>query len=63
MKKCPRCGKLKMRDEQVWNSLSRRDNKTYICSSCGTEEAMIDSGYILVTNNETEFIKKLNKGK
>ena len=41
---CPRC-----KEERLWigkmvalNALSRRDNKTYICSPCGTDEAMID---------------------
>lgn len=24
------------------NSVSRRDNKTYICAPCGMEEAMVD---------------------
>ncbi len=42
MKKCPRCKKLKLKEEQAMNALSRRDNKTYICSDCGTDEAMID---------------------
>jgi len=35
---CPRCGK-KTTD---FPAISRRDNKTKICSKCGTEEAMID---------------------
>jgi len=35
---CPRCG------ESItgYPALSRRDNKTYICSKCGNEEAMMD---------------------
>lgn len=37
-KKCPRCGgKIK-----TYPALSRRDNKTYICSDCGQDEAMFD---------------------
>ena len=39
---CPRCKKRDMENEEVRNALSRRDNKTYICSDCGTEEAMFD---------------------
>jgi transposase-like protein len=37
IKQCPRC---KQRAKLL--ALSRRDNKTYICSSCGTDEAMFD---------------------
>ena len=32
MKKCPRCNMDKLDDVEVRNALSRRDNKTYICS-------------------------------
>ena len=35
---CPRCGE----ETTSFPALSRRDNKTKICSKCGTEEAMID---------------------
>ena len=38
---CPRCG-CQMRQRQAMNALSRRDNKTYICSSCGQDEALLD---------------------
>lgn len=38
---CPRCGENRMRADIV-NALSRKDNETYICSSCGTDEAMND---------------------
>ena len=41
---CPRCRELKLNPVQVHNALSRRDNKTYICSDCGLHEAMIDLG-------------------
>ena len=46
MKKCPRCGEDTMHEKQVMNALSRRDNQTYICSGCGTEEAFVDMGTI-----------------
>ena len=35
---CPRCKNI----ISVHTALSRRDNKTRICSNCGTEEAMFD---------------------
>ena len=40
---CPRCGEQALiTTEEALNALSRRDNKTYICSRCGVEEAMFD---------------------
>jgi rubrerythrin len=39
---CPRCNVNELHEEDVMNSLSRRDNKTYICSECGVAEAMED---------------------
>lgn len=39
MAKCPRCGK---RYPKGKGALSRRDNKTEICSQCGFNEAMED---------------------
>ncbi len=59
MKKCPRCKKNTMRDEEVMNALSRRDNKTYICSPCGTTEALIDGGFEEVNKVETDFVAKI----
>jgi hypothetical protein len=35
---CSRCNKL----YNEYPAISRRDNKTEICSKCGTEEALID---------------------
>ncbi|KKN53354.1 hypothetical protein LCGC14_0603240 [marine sediment metagenome] len=35
---CPRCGAF----FNGFTALSRRDNKTNICSPCGTDEAMFD---------------------
>lgn len=40
---CPRCGGV-MRYRLATNALSRRDNETYICSPCGTLEAVEDFG-------------------
>lgn len=36
--RCPRCGQI----YSGYPALSRRDNKTEICSQCGTEEALED---------------------
>ena len=38
--KCPRCKINELHPEEAMNALSREDNKTYICSDCGTVEAM-----------------------
>ncbi len=48
-----------MRDEEVMNALSRRDNKTYICSPCGTTEALIDGGFEEADEIETTFVSKV----
>lgn len=39
---CPRCGHERMDPKAVRNALSRRAN-IYICSPCGTEEALLDA--------------------
>lgn len=39
---CPRC----YRQYSEYPSLSRVDNKTNICSNCGTEEAFIDFRFL-----------------
>ena len=39
-RECPRCLRL----YTGYPALSRRDNKTEICSRCGTEEAVLDAG-------------------
>ncbi len=39
---CPRCNFNGLQMPLVRNSLSRRDNKTYICNMCGNEEALFD---------------------
>jgi len=33
---------MKLHSNLVRNALSRRDNKTYICSTCGEREAFVD---------------------
>jgi predicted RNA-binding Zn-ribbon protein involved in translation (DUF1610 family) len=39
---CPRCKENELHPIEVMNSLSRKDNKTYICNDCGNEEAFED---------------------
>lgn len=39
--KCPRCGKYYLGHPAI----SRKDNKTEICSTCGTEEALLQAGF------------------
>ena len=39
---CPRCGHDRMKTPAVKNALSRRAN-IYICSECGTDEAILDA--------------------
>jgi len=63
MKVCPRCKKLKLEDDDVLNSLSHRDGKTYICNDCGVEESFIDLGMVLPTEIENRFVAKLSCSK
>jgi predicted RNA-binding Zn-ribbon protein involved in translation (DUF1610 family) len=42
---CPRCRRTTLLEGR--NALSRRDNKTEICSDCGTKEALADADYVL----------------
>jgi predicted RNA-binding Zn-ribbon protein involved in translation (DUF1610 family) len=39
-KQCPRCNEEKLHPIDARNSLSRKDNETYICSDCGMDEAL-----------------------
>ena len=43
---CPRCKWNLLANNPARNALSRRDNKTYICSGCGMQEALEDSRLI-----------------
>jgi hypothetical protein len=42
--RCPICTMMTLwpDPEKAMNSVSRRDNATYICNLCGTEEALAD---------------------
>lgn len=61
MKTCPRCGEETLDEDDVYNSLSRRDNKTYICATCGVEESMIDLGEQERDWREMEFLAKIER--
>ena len=56
---CPRCGN----EYDDFPALSRRDNKTDICSACGTEEALIDASIIPPTANEIKFLQLVTQSK
>jgi hypothetical protein len=55
--KCPRCKKQELEKPKLMNKLSRRDNRTYICDLCGTEEALFD--WSIQNYSETERKLKL----
>lgn len=62
---CPRCNRMKL-DENGGNAISRRDNETRICSSCGEREAFCDyfkysSLPISEINVERDFHKKIER--
>ena len=39
---CPMCNQPRMHHILAMNALSRRDNTTYICTTCGQREALED---------------------
>jgi rubrerythrin len=45
---CPICGKT----YEGRGALSRKDNQTYICSACGTREAMVEAGLDIELQDE-----------
>lgn len=51
--KCPRCQVNELDEVPVRNSLSRRDNATYICNACGNAEGMID--YLISLGQEEKI--------
>ena len=53
---CPRCKKSQLHPKRVLNALSRRAD-VYVCSPCGTEEAMFD----LATNQERNWLNNKEK--
>ena len=53
MNTCPRCGK----DYDGYPALSRVDNDTYICSACGTTEALEDFARVPLTPKSEWVVK------
>ena len=60
--RCPRCKKDKLRKPKAHNALSRRDNKTYICSDCGVSEAMFDFTVHSSLQTERAWLKEVKDG-
>lgn len=65
-KECPRCGMHTLKDPIEHNSISVEDEKTYICSNCGTNEIRMNffkaKGKIdEVDKNELELTKKFRE--
>ena len=65
MKECPRC----FCEYDDFPATSRRDNKTEICPTCGTEEALVDyatnQGWKIpfdADQREKNFQKRLTTG-
>ena len=54
---CPRCGKMKMKDDVCENALSRRAD-ICVCSGCGTEEALEDFGNRRNTEQHSDAYKE-----
>lgn len=62
--KCPRCKINELQKPDVMNALSRRGNKTYICSACGTAEAMVDfanSRMMEIPKEQVEMEKRIQE--
>ena len=56
--KCPRC----KHEMSKYPAISRRDNKTEICSECGIQEAMFDYVMAFSDNQNLKAIKEAEKG-
>ncbi len=54
---CPRCGKMKLKNELEENALSRRAD-IYICDSCGVEEALEDYDHRIETELHADVYKE-----
>lgn len=55
IKICLRCGK----EYTEYPALSRVDNKSEICSGCGTEESLMEFAFLSIPNS-TDKVKKLD---
>jgi len=54
LKTCPRCKD----DYTGYPAISRRDNKTEICSACGTSEAVFDFSIHKKIEQERSWLKE-----
>jgi Zn ribbon nucleic-acid-binding protein len=54
MAKCPKCGKRYAKGK---GALSRRDNKTEICSDCGFREAIEDAERTFAIKENKKVVK------
>ena len=61
--RCPRCKLVYYNKGSglTHPALSRRDNKTWICSGCGTEEAMFDFRTYTEAEDERAWLKEVKK--
>lgn len=53
--RCPRC----LAEVIDYPAISRRDCKTKICSTCGTEEAMFDFKIFKLKEEESKWMKRI----
>jgi len=61
MKKCPCCDKMSMQDDEILNSLSHIDNKTYICNICGQNESFIGINPSMVEPIDIDIHERFKK--
>lgn len=61
MKSCPCCHKQTLNDEQVMNSISHLDNKTYICNNCGQVESLIHLDLKHISTEQADNYFKFKK--
>src|SRR3982751_3001078 len=59
--KCPRCKVNELNPKMVMNTLSRKDNETYICADCGTAEAIEELMASFTIEEKAEILAE-NKG-
>ena len=55
---CPRCGEMKMRSKPATNARSRHF-EIYICSECGTDEALRDYNKNVLPLLEWDAVKRI----
>ena len=58
-KQCPECKEFKLYPVETMNALSRKDNKTYVCSDCGTLEGFDSLKAIIEETEDKEERERL----